>query len=1137
MASSIHQKAGDHAIQFGQIGHVETISINKSQQATGNGILQLQIGSITGGIVNIAAPEQRQPPTPRSLPIKLAPRAFPLLLGRREEVKIAIDALPYGQSVEFCGANGIGKTVLLRHLAHHPSITPAFPDGLVYHRAARHQSVSDLLQVLFQVFYESPIPFKPTDTEIRQALGDKTALVLLDCAEVKREDVNSLLADLPNCTFIFTASERQLWGEGHSIGLRGLPLHDAVALVGRELGRSLDPEEQLAAEQLCTALAGHPLHILQAAACAREENQSLATLAQKMQAGSANPGQTKSTTATLPKPQRAVLALLGIFAGTALGAEHVVNLTGIPQAKSILETLVRRHLVQVGDNHYSVSGTLPEDVIPEGEATRWINQSVTYFTGWIQQQISPQPLQESADVLLKVLEWAVSEGRWTDVLTLGRSLAGAIALTGQWDTWAQVLEKVLQAARTTGDQAAEAFALHELGTRSLCLGDVSTAHEYLTQALQMRENILHDEVGAAATRHNLEFLLVPPPAAQPTIEPTQIPDVTRELPASKPDRSWLIKLGIPGLLLATGGLLFLVQRCSSPQLPNPNPSPVPTIKSDPGTPELNAFTLDRSQAKLGDRIGGVITLNRPPSQDINIGFKSNDVCASVISPLIVKAEASPTQKISINISPDQVKCPEGKKITITAIYGGKSLKAPIVLTKTPQPAAKLSNFKLASKQAKWGDTIAATVTLDQTPAQPVTIVFASSDKCLSPIPAVPTVIKSGESATKAVKLLIRKTSDQCRSAIPKVEITASYDGKSLSQNLEITQSPAPIPPSPNPKFSFTLSTDQANLGDTVKGTVTLDQAPAQDFPITLTSNSLCAVVNPLQPFQPKGSLSKSVEIAISPDRNSCRAGTKVTISASDREGPPINRPITINSPGPQYCRTQPASSLAQQIQLSLTPQTVGWGKSVAGVVRLRDCVAPKGGIEITLKSVDENGKDAIYFTQNLESLIKIEEGKGTANFSFVTPKRGDNYPDGKAVTIIGLYEGVNVAQGTFQLEPFRSPQPDPPIAPSITSFIFPDRQDKIIYWGSDTVTGKIELSSSAPAGGINILLSSNKYNYFENFPQSIRIEAGQKIGSFTLTTLKVRGAYPEKDVISIDAKIAGGSPKPQSVSVNIDTLD
>ena len=98
------------------------------QVAVGNHILQ--IGSVHGGVVNVAAPQEQPRPRPRAVPVRLLPRPFANLVGRQDEIEAAVEALGASQPTQLHGEEGIGKTVLLRRLAH---TQPAdlFPDGTV----------------------------------------------------------------------------------------------------------------------------------------------------------------------------------------------------------------------------------------------------------------------------------------------------------------------------------------------------------------------------------------------------------------------------------------------------------------------------------------------------------------------------------------------------------------------------------------------------------------------------------------------------------------------------------------------------------------------------------------------------------------------------------------------------------------------------------------------------------------------------------------------------------------------------------------------------------------------------------------------------------------------------------------------
>jgi len=96
-------------------------------------------------------------------------------------------------------------------------------------------------------------------------LQEQRALVLLDEVERERSELERLRDSLPAGTFVCASQARRLWGEGESVALAGLGPEAGVALIERELGRSLAPGERATAEDLVARLHGHPLAILQAA--------------------------------------------------------------------------------------------------------------------------------------------------------------------------------------------------------------------------------------------------------------------------------------------------------------------------------------------------------------------------------------------------------------------------------------------------------------------------------------------------------------------------------------------------------------------------------------------------------------------------------------------------------------------------------------------------------------------------------------------------------------------------------------------------------------------------------------------------------------------------------------------------------
>jgi hypothetical protein len=92
-----------------------------------------------------------------------------------------------------------------------------------------------------------------------------------------------------------------------------------------------------------------------------------------------------------------------------------------------------------------------------------------------------------------------------------------LILSKRWQAWADILNLILKAARALGERKVEAWALHQLGSRAMCLGQADQARELLTEALNIRKAI-KDKAGLKVTQHNLNVLLrgsVPPNGGKP----------------------------------------------------------------------------------------------------------------------------------------------------------------------------------------------------------------------------------------------------------------------------------------------------------------------------------------------------------------------------------------------------------------------------------------------------------------------------------------------------------------------------------------------------------------------------------------------------------------------------------------------
>ena len=540
----------------------------KGQVAVGNYILQ--IGNVNGGVVNVAPQSQGPNYTRRKAPINLRPRPFPALLDRDDETATLISAFQASTSVSLFGPAGIGKTSLLRNVAHLPEIS-SFPDGIVY-LSVSGLGLDDVLQAVFDAFHESQTNFKPKDTETRVAMQGVKALILLDDLSLTRDETTSLLDAIPGCTLVLASLERSIWGEGQIISLHGLPTEEALDLFVLELNRSLDEREQAEAREICELLDGHPLKVLQSASLVREKTRTIASLKAEVQRDASESTIVNASLNMLTESQQRLLAIMAAGGGAVVPESHLEALSNSQSPKTELQGLVSLGLVQAHSPRYSLTGSLTASIAALWDLSSWEDALINYFVDWLSQQPAQTLVEESADVLVSSIKKAGEKKRWPEVIRLGRTLERILILWKRWQTWLDILNLILKAARALGDRKVEAWALHQLGTRAACLGLNESARGFLTQALQIRQAI-GDRAGLALTQNNLHvFFKVP------------LPPEAGQSGCRRCLTCGAIGAGVAAVaaVVIAGAFLFLSQPSTPPPtLPTETPTPTQTPLSTP----------------------------------------------------------------------------------------------------------------------------------------------------------------------------------------------------------------------------------------------------------------------------------------------------------------------------------------------------------------------------------------------------------------------------------------------------------------------------------------------------------------------------------------------------------------------------
>jgi hypothetical protein len=473
----------------------------------------LQAGETGGAVLRDARRAERAHFRPHPAPVMQRPRLLRGLVDRRTDVAAALSALDAGIPVEVSGPPGVGKTAILRHLAHHPR-GASFVDGIVY-LSARHRTALDLLQRLFESFYQSETSCKPTDAEIRRALQDKHALILLDDVSLPQNEVEHVLDMAPHAAFVVAARERRLWGEVRSIALTGVAAEDGASLLERELERPLDAAERTAAAGLSAAMEGYPRRILQAAALIRRNEVPAAGWSKYLTPD----GPVAELMTSIDDKERRVLLALSAMAGVGIDARHVAGLAELTDVEAPLAGVVARGLVLNVQSRYRLADGVADRLRRTGDLAPWVNRAVTYFTAWAERQRrNRETLLDASDALLRVQQHATEAHRWGEALRLGRLLETTLVLSARWGAWELALEGCLGAAKALGDRTVEAWVLHEMGTRAVCLGDERNARRLLTQSAALRE-ASGEHAAAGISRRNLGFLPVVVPVVVAVEEP------------------------------------------------------------------------------------------------------------------------------------------------------------------------------------------------------------------------------------------------------------------------------------------------------------------------------------------------------------------------------------------------------------------------------------------------------------------------------------------------------------------------------------------------------------------------------------------------------------------------------------------
>ena len=488
-----------------------TIHGNTGQIAIGNNIVQ-EINH--NCVINKISPSER-PIWERGEKLSVKPRKPKNFINRTSEIQQIEEQFKTGEIINLNGPTGIGKSTLMEHISHLVEFEK-FPDG-IYHLSALDLKLDDLLHNIFSAFFDSNLAAIPNRAQIQNQMQEIEALILIDDLILSKDEIKVILNIAPQCVFILVSSQVEPLSGIENLLLKGLPETESQLLFEETLGRSLSKKEKKLTHEICRLLEGHPETIIQTAAKVRMDEQSLPETLSALTNNSAEK-LIEEEFQKLSLTEQKILTFLAVLGGRFLPQETINSLMPA-ETKNIqnsLDQLVDRGLIQSDEDAYRLKSGAEKLVSKTFDLSSSEEDLIRYFANWSTEREVSQIPETLFGSFQAIIRKAFNEERWSEVVKIGRTVETAFFVRGYWQAWEDVLKTTLEGSRALGDPNTEAWALHQLGSRSFCLDLKDQAMRLLKQAASIRQEI-GDVAGLNATQHNLSLI---PKVPVPTVEPS-----------------------------------------------------------------------------------------------------------------------------------------------------------------------------------------------------------------------------------------------------------------------------------------------------------------------------------------------------------------------------------------------------------------------------------------------------------------------------------------------------------------------------------------------------------------------------------------------------------------------------------------
>lgn len=511
------------------------------------------------------------------------PRKPKSFIGREKELAQLEKWIAGSDPVLLSGQPGLGKTTLAKQAANGPAALSQ-PNGVVFIESPDQDgkvlSFDDIVQVMFDALFESDPPLKVDVVSARTYLSNVRPLVYLNGVTLTSTDLDNLSSLFPS-TPILIESEQSASDDDYDVmPLSPLERADSLALLSDHSGITLDDKSKPVMDQVANILGDVPGALVIISNALKEKRLKLEDVPSGLNA--IDPGAKlpviaalnrayRLVVSTLSADERAMLIETGSAPGISVDRKWLERGTSGADTSKKLESL---QLLYANSPRMRLNSGLREIIMQGQDDAASKEQLLQYLKEQIKSRWNDFDfVRDELGNLLGLLDWAMSQRRWADVVALGRGLDPFLTLSGLWDAWHHILIGVYQAASALGDGAVEGWALHQIGTSEIGGGNLDAARQSLEHALKLRQK-LGDRVGAAYSQHNLDFLA------------PSIPTLVKPKHTGGRSWPWIIGGGLVVIALATLSVVnafgLLPPLFPSPTVtPSLTPTLTPTLTSTP----------------------------------------------------------------------------------------------------------------------------------------------------------------------------------------------------------------------------------------------------------------------------------------------------------------------------------------------------------------------------------------------------------------------------------------------------------------------------------------------------------------------------------------------------------------------------